>query len=282
LARVVRDPESRRAELAVRLENDMIERVQDLPHGVDGLRLTGTVTKDDYDDVVFPLLAAAEERRQPLRLLIDFPPEFDGYTVRGALSDMRTGFRSIDAIERVALVTDRRWVRTLTRAFRRLMPYAINVYAHDSYDDAVSWLRATTDADTLEHHIEHSDVLVVEPHEPLRIEDIDALAATTDDMRAGNGGIRGVVVHAETLPGWASLGSLWRHVRLARRQAHEVSRVAIAAGGQLAHVAPHLARMLVNDVEVIRFDYEQLDEAVAWASAGGNGDHAPAGTTAQM
>ena len=53
----------------------MIERLQHLPPGIDGLRASGTVTEQDYETVVAPLLeeaARASELPNKRRLLVPF------------------------------------------------------------------------------------------------------------------------------------------------------------------------------------------------------------------
>jgi hypothetical protein len=242
----------------------MIERIQDVPQGVAGLRLSGRIVASDYRDVVVPLFEQARADDERLRLLIHTADDFEGYTLSGVIADLRVAKDSLADIDRVALVTDRPWVRKMMRTTRMLVPYDVEIYDEASLEDAARWLARTRENGAIPHHVEQNDVLVVEPERPLRHEDIGALEAAADEMIDG-GGLSGVVVHAKALPGWDSLGSLWRHVRFARDHAGEVHRVAIAADGPLANLAPRVAGLLVNDIEVSRFAYDDLAEAVSWA-----------------
>ena len=47
----------------------MIERLKDLPNGIDGVKAIGTITKEDYEQVFVPLL---DEARREGRRLFDF------------------------------------------------------------------------------------------------------------------------------------------------------------------------------------------------------------------
>lgn len=58
---------------------------------------------------------------------------------------------------------------------------------------------------------------------------------------------------------------LVRHLRFVRDHHRKVRRVALAVDGKLAELAQKLADHFV-DAELKQFPYDQLDEAVAWAS----------------
>ena len=118
-----------------------------------------------------------------------------------------------------------------------------------------------------------SGVLVVEVTDPLRAQDFDALAATADAWLATHDGLPGVVLHARTFPGWENVGGLLRHVRFVRDHHRKVQRVALAVDGTIANLAPRVAEHFVQ-AELRHFDYDDLDDAVAWAA--GPNDRRPA------
>jgi hypothetical protein len=111
-------------------------------------------------------------------------------------------------------------------------------------------------------------VLVVEVRQPLRAQDFDALAATTDDWIEANGDLPGIVIHARDFPGCQNLGGLIRHLRFVRDHHRRVRRVALASDSRLADLAPRLAEHFVQ-AEIRRFGYEELGDAVAWAEGAG-------------
>lgn len=118
----------------------------------------------------------------------------------------------------------------------------------------------------LPHHLRADDhVLVVEPNRPLRSEDFDALAGTVDLWHRAHGTLRGVVVHTHAFPGWENAGSILRHALFIRNRHREIPRVALAADGVVAEMAPAVIDPLV-EAEVRHFPYDRLDDAVAWAS----------------
>jgi hypothetical protein len=58
----------------------MLERIPDVPGGIDAFRAVGTLTKDDYEQTVEPLLDEARGEDRRLRLLLQVGPEFEGFT----------------------------------------------------------------------------------------------------------------------------------------------------------------------------------------------------------
>jgi hypothetical protein len=121
-------------------------------------------------------------------------------------------------------------------------------------------------------------VIVVEVSEPLRAQDFDALAVTADGWLDTHDTVPGIVIHAREFPGWENLSSLLRHVRFVRDHHRRVGRLALAADGKVAELAPRLAEHFVQ-ATVKGFGYDELDRAVGWA-AGANSSRPIAAATA--
>lgn len=118
----------------------MIRELIDLPENVVGLEAVGEVTADDYETVVIPLLDAAHERFERIRCLYHAGPEFAGFTLGGLLDDARTGLRHFAHVEKVAVVTDRDWVATATRALGFLVPGEVRVFPDSGLEEAKRWV----------------------------------------------------------------------------------------------------------------------------------------------
>lgn len=243
----------------------MLELVPDLPQGITGLRATGTVSKDDYDDVVYPLLSEARRDERRIRLLYHFPAEFDGFTPGAAWEDANLGFRHLRLFERCAIVSDKEWLRNVSRGVAMLLPCPIKVFANAEWDGALAWLGAPRAAGVEHRLIPDRHVLVIEPSAKLGVEDFDAIAATVEPWLESGGELRGIVVHAREFPGWETIGSFFRHVRFVQQHHRKIRRVALAADGAIAKLAPTLVEALV-DAEVRRFEFDELEWAIEWAA----------------
>jgi hypothetical protein len=58
----------------------MLEKLKDLPPGIDGLRAVGKLSKEDYDEVMEPLLAGARREGRRVRFLYELGSDFTGLT----------------------------------------------------------------------------------------------------------------------------------------------------------------------------------------------------------
>jgi len=246
----------------------MLERLQDLPGGVDGVKAVGRVSREDYERVFDPLIDAARREGRRIRLLYQFGPEFEGFSAGAAWEDAKLGLASLRLFDGCAIVSDVGWIRESTRLVGFVMPCPVKVFANGQLGEAVEWLRSLPEGPAVSHRLSGSGVLVVEVHQPLRAQDFDALAATADGWIEGHGDLPGIVIHAREFPGWQNLGGLIRHVRFVRDHHRRVRRVALASDSRLADLAPRLAEHFVQ-AEIRRFGYDALDDAVAWAEGAG-------------
>ena len=92
----------------------MLQRICELPDGIDGLRAERKLTKRDCDEVFRPLLHDARRESRRVRLLYEFAPDFRGFTAGAAWEEARVGLNYLSQFERCAIVSDAR-----TRAPRR-------------------------------------------------------------------------------------------------------------------------------------------------------------------
>jgi hypothetical protein len=242
----------------------MIERLSDLPPGIEGLRALGKVTREDYERVVQPLLDEARGHGRRLRFLYHFGPEFESITPGAAWEDARLGLQYLRLFARCAIVSDIGWIRESSRLAGVLMPCPVKVFGNGQWQEALAWLAADALGGLTYRWIAERGVLIVEPHGPLRSEDFDALALSVDPWIEAHGTLRGLVVHAREFPGWESFGSVLRHFRFVRDHHRKIRRVALCAGGKLASLMPRLAEHFVT-AEIRRFDYDALERGVAWA-----------------
>jgi hypothetical protein len=246
----------------------MLERLQGLPEGVDGVKAVGRVSREDYERVFEPLIDAARREGRRIRLLYQVGPEFEGFSPGAAWEDAKLGLGSLRMFEGCAVVTDIGWIREATRLAAFLMPCPVRVFANAAWEEAVAWVGSLPQGAAVTHRLlPERGVLVVEVQQALRAQDFDALAATADQWIDAHGDLAGIVIHARSFPGWENLGGLIRHIRFLRDHHRRVRRVALASDSKLAGLAPKLAEHFVQ-AEVRRFGYDELEAAVAWAGEG--------------
>jgi hypothetical protein len=242
----------------------VLEPLDNLPNSVRGVRATGTVTRDDYERVLTPLMEAAHREGRRVRLLYEFPAEFERFTAGAGFEDMRLGMKYFRLFERCAVLTDVGWLREATRLFGAMMPCPVRAFENAERAEALDWL-ASPIRGTVVHKLLHEvGVLVVEPSQALGPEDFDAIADTVDPWLEREGRLRGIVVHARKFPGWQNIGGFFRHLRFIRDHHRHIGRIAVAVDGVLADAGPGLADYFV-EAEIKHFGYDRLDDAIRWA-----------------
>jgi hypothetical protein len=117
----------------------MLQRLEDAPDGVIAIEASGTVTADDYHQILDPALDEAASAGRPIRLLYVLGADFHGYTFGAAFADAGESRRMGD-IERMAVVTDVGWVRDAIGLFRLAMPSRLRVFSLAERAAATSWV----------------------------------------------------------------------------------------------------------------------------------------------
>jgi hypothetical protein len=120
----------------------MVERLDDVPAGVIGLRAWGKLTKEDYTDVLEPALNEAMDSGEARVLFV--LTDFERLELDAAFEDIKTGlgveFAHRKDWKRLAMVTDVEWVARAMRMFAWAMPGELAVYDDlDKLEEAKSW-----------------------------------------------------------------------------------------------------------------------------------------------
>ena len=243
----------------------MLERLENLPAGIDGLKAIGTITKEDYEKVFESLLDDAHRDGRRMRLLYQLGTDFEGFTPGAAWEDAKLGLRSMRLFDGCAIVSDIAWIRESARLAGFMLPCPVKIFSNAECDAAIQWLGTLPEGAATSHRLlPESGVIVVDVSDPLRTTDFDAISLTADTWIEAHGSLSGIVIHAREFPGWENLGGFFRHTRFIRNHQQKVARVAVATDGKLASLAPRIAEHFVK-AELKAFPYDALDDAIAWA-----------------
>lgn len=119
----------------------MIERIQEMPDGVIGLRSSGKLSVADYRDVLEPALKEGVDSGD-LRLVFVLS-DFGGLEAGAWVEDMKTGLgtwvRHHGAWKRFALVTDVEWGTKAMHLFAWMAPGEVRTYSLGQAEDAKTW-----------------------------------------------------------------------------------------------------------------------------------------------
>jgi hypothetical protein len=255
----------------------VIERYEGMPAGIDAVRAVGTLTPQDYDDVVIPMIAAAVREGRRLRILCVVDEGFTGLTPAAAWEDVKLGLRAMGNLAGCAVVSDLAWVRRAVRLSAFFLPGQVRVFPAVDRDDALQWLVDQPGTVASTRVDKRSGVVIADVTEPLRREDLDAIAAEVDAWLETHHELPGLVLHAHGFPGWENIAGLLNHLRFVAGHHRRIQRVALAVDGRPLDLAAQLAETVLHP-DVRHFAASQLTDAVAWAGAGvpapRNHDHA--------
>lgn len=239
----------------------MIELAPDQPRGMVEFRARGTVQASDYERVLVPAVERVLSQEGSVRLLGHYGPDFEGYDLGAALDDVRFGLRHWRGFERVAVVTDVRWLAQVVKAVGFTLPCPVKVFANDALDDARRWLRESLGSVQLVFD-DAADTLTarllgqLEPgaYDGVRA-DLDAWLARRDRMR--------LVLDLREFRGWGGPTALFRHLGIVRGLRDRPERVAIVGEPGWQRLAAQVASQLVR-AEVRWFPKPELDRAERW------------------
>jgi SpoIIAA-like len=125
----------------------LIERVTDVPTGTLGFRASGKITSDEYRKLIEPIYAALE-RGEKLSLYFELADDFHGLDFGAIVQDVKAAgsvaLKHRSSWQRMALVTDKDWVRHGASAFGWLAPGELRVFEPSERDEARAWLAETS------------------------------------------------------------------------------------------------------------------------------------------
>jgi SpoIIAA-like len=125
----------------------LIEKVTDLPPGTLGFRASGTITSDEYRQMMEPIYAALE-RGEKLNIYFELGDDFHGLDSGALWQDVKAagsvGLKHRSSWQRMALVTDKDWVRHGASAFGWLAPGELRLFESSERDEARAWVAETS------------------------------------------------------------------------------------------------------------------------------------------
>ncbi|RLL55917.1 STAS/SEC14 domain-containing protein [Mariprofundus sp. EBB-1] len=114
----------------------------------------------------------------------------------------------------------------------------------------------------VEMNIKHS-VLTIRPVGPLSQHDFVKAAVLVDPLIAKNGDLTGIIIQAESFPGWHDFAALLEHFKFIRDHHQHVKKVAVVSDSSVLTIFPHIAAHFIR-AELKHFHFDAYDEAMAW------------------
>jgi hypothetical protein len=117
----------------------------EMPAGSIGFRVSGKITRDEYQAFLPPVNQAIAEGRR-LNFLIETADDFSGLDAAALWDDVKAagsiGLGHHSSWHRIAVVTDKDWMRHAVSAFGWLSPGELKVFEPGQLDEAKAWVSA--------------------------------------------------------------------------------------------------------------------------------------------
>lgn len=110
-------------------------------------------------------------------------------------------------------------------------------------------------------------VLVVEPDGALSAEDFREISRTIDPYIREKGKLSGLLIDAQSFPGWDSFGALIEHMKFVHGHHRNIDRVAAVTDNAFMKIAPKIAGHFVHP-EIRVFPSGERDRALGWLKTG--------------
>lgn len=112
-----------------------------------------------------------------------------------------------------------------------------------------------------------SHILIISPQGKLAAEDFARLAQEVDPYIEAYGQLNGLLIEAESFPGWQDFAALLLHLRFVKAHHEKIRKVAAVTDSGFLAILPEVVRHFVH-AEVKHFSWRDKPAALAWLKGG--------------
>lgn len=109
-------------------------------------------------------------------------------------------------------------------------------------------------------------ILIIRPRASLEAADFHKISHEVDPYIEANGKLHGVMIDAESFPGWKDFAALIAHLKFVKNHHQRIEKIAAVSDSSFLAIAPQLASHFVQ-ADVRHFAHSQMEEARDWLRA---------------
>ena len=118
----------------------MTEVIQGLPAYVTAFRATGTVTKDDYYNIINPYVKNVAKTCPKMNYMLVLNTSIKNYTLGAWIQDGLLGARYFSKWNKLAIVTEKDGIKKFTDTFGIFIPAPTKGFKMENLDLAKKWI----------------------------------------------------------------------------------------------------------------------------------------------
>lgn len=117
----------------------MITLIPDVPENIAAFKANGEITKEDFENLVFPHVKEKVNTFNELNYLLYLDTDLDQFTFGAWFQDALLGLKNITKWNRAVIVTDKKGVQNFTDIFSVLMPGEFKSFPKEDLANAIFW-----------------------------------------------------------------------------------------------------------------------------------------------
>jgi len=121
----------------------------------------------------------------------------------------------------------------------------------------------------LKHELlRNESILIVKPEAPLESKDFGELSREVDPYIEETGKLKGLMIYAESFPGWDNFAALLSHIKFIKNHHQRIRKVAAVTDSGFLSILPRVASHFVR-AEIRHFAWHDKEAALNWLKSGG-------------
>ena len=119
----------------------MIEILPDSRGKILGIRATGKLTDQDYQEVLIPALEGIIRDQGKARFLCHMDKNFEGLEMGAMWDDARFFLKHKNDFEKMAVVGGRKWIEVMVKLFAQFMVVEVRTFPDEQLQEAWEWIK---------------------------------------------------------------------------------------------------------------------------------------------
>jgi hypothetical protein len=125
----------------------MVELIKDFPEHVAAYKAQGAVSKEEYEEVVMKRVDDVARQFGKINFLVRLETDMDNYSIGAFLDYLKISFKHFSKWNRMAIISDEKWVRTGYELLSPIVHGVIKGYKLSEFEEAKSWVSAPLSSD---------------------------------------------------------------------------------------------------------------------------------------
>src|SRR4051812_45045976 len=120
----------------------MLTLMEILPENVLGIKATGEVNKEDFDEVLLPAFKEYTKKHDKINYLLLLETDVKKFTAGAWLKDFEVGIKNLTKWNKIAVVTDQEGVEKFSDIFGFVVPGDSKGFPLSQLKEAIEWVSA--------------------------------------------------------------------------------------------------------------------------------------------